>query len=233
MSDYTFYYWSAPFRGQFIRAILAYAGRSWDEKDDGAIGSLMGKPADQQPIAFMGPPVIVDNNSGFALAQMPAIAFYLGEKTGLLPPSVEGKALAIKVFNDANDVIDEITLDGGREMWTAQSWREFVPRLQRWMGIFEDMGRRHGLAADKGFLLGGDKASAVDVVTATLWHTLASRFPAIGTLLDETAPAVAGLVRRMMAEKPLRDLQAETDRKWPDDYCGGQIEASLKKVVNG
>ena len=30
MSDYTLYYWSVPFRGQFVRAVLAWAGRRAD-----------------------------------------------------------------------------------------------------------------------------------------------------------------------------------------------------------
>ncbi len=29
MSDYDLYYWAIPFRGQFVRAVLAYAGKSW------------------------------------------------------------------------------------------------------------------------------------------------------------------------------------------------------------
>src|SRR5215472_4860198 len=31
MSDYELYYWSVPFRGQFVRAVLAFAGKSWTE----------------------------------------------------------------------------------------------------------------------------------------------------------------------------------------------------------
>lgn len=233
MSDYTLYYWQLPFRGQFIRALLAYAGKSWDEKDDGGIGALMDKAPGEQPIAFIGPPVLVDNDTGFALAQMPAIAFYLSDTLDLMPPTPQGRALSLKVFNDANDVIDEITLDGGREMWTDKRWDAFVPRLEHWMAIFEDTARRNDMSADSGFLLGTDRAQAADVVTATLWHMLASRFPAIGTLLARTAPATAGLVRRMMAEEALAKLQEDTDRKWPDQYCGGQIEASMKKAING
>jgi glutathione S-transferase len=41
MSDYVFYYWSVPFRGQFVRAVLAYAGKTWTEGgDDGCSRSL-------------------------------------------------------------------------------------------------------------------------------------------------------------------------------------------------
>jgi hypothetical protein len=37
---------------------------------------------------------------------------------------------------------DEITLDGGREMWTEKRWRDFVPRLEKWMSFWEETGRR-------------------------------------------------------------------------------------------
>jgi hypothetical protein len=29
MSDYKLYYWSVPFRSQFERAVLAFAGKTW------------------------------------------------------------------------------------------------------------------------------------------------------------------------------------------------------------
>ena len=60
----------------------------------------------------------------------------------------------MKIVNDANDVIDEITLDGGREMWTEKRWQDFVPRLKKWMSFWEETGRRHGLKANSGFLVG-------------------------------------------------------------------------------
>ena len=73
MSDYDLYYWSVPFRGQFVRAVLAYAGKSWIEGGDGAIGKLMGGPVTNMPVPFMGPPLLVDRKADVAIAQMPAI----------------------------------------------------------------------------------------------------------------------------------------------------------------
>ena len=67
----------------------------------------------------------------------------------------ELRALTLKIVCDANDVIDEMTNDGGREMWTDKRWAAFVPRLKKWMSFWEETGRRHGLTADAGFLLGG------------------------------------------------------------------------------
>ena len=40
MSDYEIYYWSLPFRGQFVRAVLAFAGKTWTEGGDAAILEL-------------------------------------------------------------------------------------------------------------------------------------------------------------------------------------------------
>lgn len=231
MPDYTLYYWSMPFRGQFVRAVLAFAGQTWAEADDDAIAALMGAPPGDMPVPFMGPPVLVDQTADIALSQMPAIILYLGRAHGLLPESPARQALAIKVVNDANDVIDELTLDGGRQMWTDQRWADFVPRLKKWMALWEELGRRHGLKADSGFLLGGQAADVADIVTATLWSTMAERFPPIGAMLDETAPQVAGLVRRMAAQPALAALARDARRDYGDAYSGGQIEQSMRRVL--
>ena len=231
MSDYELFYWSVPFRGQFVRALLAYGGASWTEGGDAAIERLMSGPAQDMLVPFMGPPVLIDKTAGVAIAQMPAIVLYLGETLDLLPAQPGLRALTLKVVNDANDVIDELTLDGGREMWTAERWRAFVPRLRKWMSFWEETGRRHGLQPASGFLLGGGAAGVADVVTATLWSTMTDRLPGIGTLLEATAPMTAALARRVAELPPLAELAAKARRDYGDSYCGGQIEASLRSVL--
>ena len=73
MADYELYYWSVPFRGQFVRAVLAYAGKTWTEAGDEAISRLMEGPVSRMPVPFMGPPLLIDKKADFAIAQMPAI----------------------------------------------------------------------------------------------------------------------------------------------------------------
>lgn len=231
MSDYELYYWSAPFRGQFVRAVLAHAGKTWTEAGDGAIAGLMVGPVKDMPIPFMGPPLLIDKKADVAVAQMPAIVLYLGETLDLLPATPALRALTLKIVCDANDVIDEITNDGGREMWTEKSWKAFVPRLEKWMSFWEETGARHRLAAEAGFLLGGETPGIADVVTATLWSTMTDRFPAIGALLDEAAPLTAALTGRVAALPPLAKLAARARHDYDETYCGGQIEASLRKVL--
>jgi glutathione S-transferase len=138
----------------------------------------------------------------------------------------------MKIVNDANDVIDEITLDGGRQMWTKTRWLDFIPRLKKWMSFWEETGRRHGLTADSGFLLGGKAPGIADIVTATLWSTMTARFRGIAAMLEETAPMTAGLTRRIADLPPLARLAARARQDYGDAYCGGQIEASLRRVLN-
>lgn len=232
MSDYDLYYWSVPFRGQFVRAVLAYAGKSWTERGDAAISKLMGRPAKDMPVPFMGPPVLIDKKADFAIAEMPAIVLYLGETLDLMPATAALRAMTMKVVTDANDVIDDITLDGGREMWTKKRWQDFVPRLEKWMALWEETGLRHGLRADSGYLLGGNAPGIADVVTATLWATMTERFSAIDAVFGNAAPMTAALTQRVAALPPLAKLAAKARKDYGDAYCGGQIEASLRKVLD-
>jgi len=231
MSDFDLYYWPLPFRGQFIRAILAYAGRSWTEHDFVENAALLEKDPGDQPIPFMGPPLLIDNETGFATSQMVAITVYLGERLGLPPASAEGRAINAKVANDANDGIDELTLNGGREMWTPEKWDEFVPRFRKWMRIFGDLGHRHGLAAEGGFLLGTAEPTIADILTATLWTTMGDRFPKIAGLIEETVPAIWGLSRRVQALPALDALNQRSFTDFGEAYCGGEIEKSLRSVA--
>lgn len=231
MSDYKLYYWPAPFRGQFVRAVLAFAGQDWTEAGAEEISGLMGRPVADMPVPFMGPPVLLDGAADVAIAQMPAIILYLGETLDLLPATPAARAMTLKVVHDANDVIDELTLDGGRQMWTKARWAEFEPRLRKWMSFWEETGRRHGLTEASGFLLGGEAPGVADVVTATLWTTMADRFPALDAILQDAAPMTAALSRRVAALPPLAALAAQAKADYGETWCGGQIEASLRKVL--
>lgn len=231
MTDYDLYYWPIPFRGQFVRALLAYAGKTWTEHDGAAIIALKGVPVSRMPIPFMGPPLLIDRKTDFAISQMAAIVLYLGETLDLFPADPAAKALTMKIVLDANDVLDDITLDGGKQMWTKASWAAFLPRLTKWMSFWEETGRRHGLTAEAGFLLGGNAPGVADVVTGVLWSTMSVAFPSLGAMLEKMAPATAGLSRRMAALPALAEVAAKARRDYGEVYCGGQIEASLRKVV--
>lgn len=231
MADYTLHYWPIPFRGQFIRAVLAHAGATWEETGAGETARVKDLAVARQPVAHMAPPMLVDHAAGIALAQMPAILAYLGARHGLMPGDPGRDALTHKVVADANDVLDEVTLNGGQEMWDADRWAVFQPRLRRWMAIFEETGTRHGLTPQGGTILGTGAPGLADLVSSTLWFTMTDKLPALSGVLEDAAPAVAAHARRLAETPALAAMRAETDAAWGDVYCGGQIEKSLRAVL--
>lgn len=231
MTDYTLYYWPIPFRGQFVRAVLAQVHASWDEAEMAAVGTLRRTAPSGQPIPHMGPPVLIDHAADVALAQMPAILDYLGSKHGLLPGDPWRDALTAKIVADASDVLYEMTRHHGAQMWTQDSWDAYRPRLCRWMEIFEETGRRHGLTAESGHVLGTEMPGLADLTTHVLWGTMTARLPTLRPLLDETAPAIGGLSDRIARLPEQEALRRRSDAEYGDGWCGGEIEASLRAVL--
>ena len=231
MADYTLHYWPIAFRGQFVRATLAHVGAEWDEADMDGVVEAMSAPPERQHIPFMGPPMLTDHRAGVTLAQMPAILGYLGRAHGLMPGDLFRAALTDKAIADANDVLYEMTRYNGAQMWTAPDWAEYRPRLARWMTIFEETGRRHGLGPDTGHLLGGDAPGLADLVAHVLWGTMTEKLPALRPMLEETAPRVAALSDRIGALPDQAALRARSAEQFGPDWCAGEIEASLRAVL--
>jgi len=231
MAHYDLLYWSVPFRGQFVRAVLAFAGKDWNEVEDAEIAAMMEGAVADMPVPFMGPPVLI-TETGFAISQMPAIVLYLGETLDLLPASAEKRALTMKLVNDANDVIDELSLNGGRDMWSEARWQQSVPRLRKWMTLWEELGRRNGLTEASGYILGEADPGIADIVTATLWITIADRFNRLEALLAEAAPLTLALSRRLYDGPALAALRDRTQRDYGNAYAGGQIGDSMAAILN-
>ncbi len=231
MSDYTLYYWPLPFRGQFVRSVLAHVGPSWTGAGVDGLLAVKGAAPGDQPVPHMGPPVLIDHAAEVALAQTPAILGYLGRKHGLMPADPVRAALTDKLIADANDVLYEMTLHNGAQMWTPAGWDAYRPRLGRWMAIFEAHGRRQGLSVDGGHILGGDAPGLADLVVYSLWGVMTAKLPSLRPLFEETAPATAALSDRIAALPDQADLRARSDAAYGDEWCSGQIEASLRAVL--
>lgn len=231
MPEYTLYYWPVPFRGQFIRAVLAHVHATWHEAGTEDISALMGSPPEEQPVPHMGPPVLTDHANELSLAQTPAILCYLGRKHRLIPDDPALDALTTKIVSDANDVLYEMTLHNGAQMWTQAAWNAYCPRLRRWMKIFEATGRRYGLTARSGYFLGTDRLSLADLTVHVLWGTMTAKLRPLRPMLEETAPVVAGLSDRIAALPEQRALRSQSDADYGDGWCSGQIEASLRSVL--
>lgn len=231
MADYTLYYWPIPFRGEFARATLAHVGADWTEAEPDAVAELMEQAPADQPVAHMGPPVLVDHREDFAVSQTAAILTWLGLRHGLLPDDGKRRARTAKVLGDVEDILYEMTLHNGAQQWTRERWAAQRPRLARWMEIFEATGRRHGLTAERGHLLGGDAPGLADLATAVLWGTMTRQLPPLRSLLEASAPAIAGLADRIEGRPEQAARIAQGEAVWGDAWCGGEIEASLREAL--
>lgn len=231
MADYTLYYWSIPFRGEFVRVVLAHVNASWEEAGIEKLIALMDAEPEAQLVPHMGPPVLTDHTAHVSLAQTPAILAYLGAKYALIPADPVRAALTAKLIADANDVLCEMTLNNGAQMWTQEKWNNYRPRLARWMAIFEEQGHRYGLTRENGNMLATDAPSLSDLVVYALWGVMTSKLPVLKPLLDEKAPAIARLCDRIAGLPEQQDLCARSTEDGVDEWCSGQIEASLRNVL--
>lgn len=230
---YTLNYWPIPFRGQFIRYVLAHAGQDWAEPGPEAVDALRVAPVGDQPLPMMAPPMLHDAEADVWLSQMPAILSYLARQHGLMPEDSRRAALTDKVVADCNDVLDEMTQSGGKRMWDQESWDAYAEdRLPRWLAIFEETGRAHGLTREGGTILGTEQPVLADLATACLWATMTEKLPPLARIVEDHAPAVLYLSRRIAARGPIAAMRAEQDAKnGAEVWYGGQIEASLREVL--
>ncbi|MEX0798281.1 MAG: glutathione S-transferase family protein, partial [Bacteriovoracaceae bacterium] len=223
------YYWDAPFRGNFIRLLLSEANLSYEEADPTKI-----YPKKREAIKFpaMAPPILYDKEEKSHLSQMPAIVMYLAEKHDLAPKDFFLKAIAAKLIMDCNDVLMEITNFNGQKMWKQDEWRDFRNnRLSLWMRIFEKTGSSHGLKENSGFIL-GKRASAADIAAAALFGTMVYCFPQLKQDLEEQAPKVASLCARIERRKNISKFLTKQRKEYGTIYCGGQIEKSIRRMLN-
>lgn len=219
MADYTLYYWPIPFRGHFIRYLLAGAGASWDEAGFDAVSALKQLPPADQPYPFMAPPLLHDHGNDQWLSQLPAIMIYLARRHG-----VGGDPdLGLRLVCDASDILFEITCHHGATMWDRAAWQGFASdRLPRWMQLHQVLLARGGFDAAAPGL--------PDLVLAALWHTMVDRLPALRPVLADHAPGVETLVDQVAARPAIRAM-LDGWRDSPMRYCGGQIEASILDML--
>ncbi len=230
---FTLYYWPIPFRAQVARYILAHAGAEWDEPDRDALMALYQADVADQPVPFMGPPVLHDRDGDVWISQMPAICSYLGEVLGLMPGTPAADAMTRKVLGDCTDVLHGLTRNCGMAMWTDAAWSDFVgTRLPRWLQIFEALGQRHGLGATSGTLLGTAAPGVADLACAALWRTIADKLPALRAAVAAHAPNVLALSDRIAETPAIAALCRDQEARWGDVWCEGEIEVSLRNVLD-
>jgi len=188
------------------------------------------------PIPGMAPPFLHDIEDGVHLSQLPVIVNYVSTKLGLLPAGLAKQAVALKVMEDANDLLAEMTRSNGAQMWDKAAWLAFVDpdkgRFVRWLQIFEQLGTQYGLTTEAGFYLGTESATMADLVVFALFHTMERCLPELKAVLRQHAPRVMGLCDRLLASSA--GLQAMVDQQSGKNmWCGGYIEKSIRAMLDG
>ena len=218
-------YWPIPFRGCFVSYLFAYR----DEPLRNAasleeIEELKSLPPGEQVLPFMGPPVLRDLETGRSLSQMPAIVLYVADELDLMPDDSFDRAMCMKVLMDCNDLLMEICRYNGSSMWTRAEWQQFrSKRFPRWLQIFEESLKR-------GFI-GQPLVTFADIGIFALFGNMTRCLPELDTDLREHAPGVHTLCRMIGARPSLRKVVADEEDQYGNLYCGGEIEASIRKML--
>ena len=218
---FSFYYWPLPFRGNFVRELFAFSGVAFaDIFDSEEIRRMKGVPVDEQPVPFMGPPILIDHERDISLSQATAIVVYVAEELQLMEPTTISRAKLGKIMGDAMDVLSDITRANGSQMWDQESWKSFVTmRLPKWLRIFES-------SVDD-----VPELNASDIVCHALFSTMERCLPEISSTLRLHAPKVLGLCDHVGENAGLKTLVASQKERWGGLYCGGNIEESIRKMV--
>jgi glutathione S-transferase len=218
-------YWPLPFRGAFVSYLFAYRdvplleGASFEQ-----INELKDQHPGKQDVPFVGPPVLRELESNRALSQMPAIVLYVSRELGLVPDDSFEMAMAMKILMDCNDVLMEICRYNGSSMWTHEEWTQFrLQRLPRWMQIFEE-------SLNRGYI-GEDRVTFADIAVFALFGNMTRCLPELETDLLNHAPGIHALCKRIGSQPPLAAFVADEERKYGKLYCGGQIEESIRKML--
>ncbi len=219
------YYWPLPFRGCFVSYLFAYRDVPLlEEANFEENRSLMSRHPSNQDVPYMGPPVLRDLESGRTLSQMPAIVLYVSRELDLMPEDPFDVAMRMKVLMDCNDVLMEICRYNGSIMWEREQWNEFrSQRFPRWLDIFEESLKR-------GFL-GEDPLSFADIGVFALFGNMTRCLPELEADLLEGAPGIHALCQRIGSKPSLAKFVRDEEQKYGKLYCGGQIEKSIRKML--
>ena len=219
------YYWPLPFRGCFVSYLFAYRDIPFLEVSGfEEINNLKSVHPSEQDIPFMGPPVLRDLESGHTLSQMPAIVLYVARELDFMPEDSFKLAMSMKVLMDCNDVLMEICRYNGSFMWGREEWNEFrSQRLPRWLDIFEESLQRG--------TIGKDPVNFADIGVYALFGNMLRCLPDLEPDVLNRAPGIHAFCQQIGSTPSLARYVAEQEETYGKLYCGGQIEKSIRRML--
>lgn len=224
-AQYQLYYWRIPFRGCFISYQFAYADEPLLMSNDFTdIRNLMAQPPAEQPIPFVGPPVLIELSTGRAINQMPAIVLYIAEKLNLKPQNAFETAMCTKVLMDCNDVLMEICCYNGSSMWQRENWINFrTERFPKWLRLFEE-------SLNRGFI-GREQVTFADIAVFALFGNMMRCLTELEVDIRHHAPNIYALCKKIGSQPSLKKKVESEAEQFGQTYCGGQIEESIRKML--
>jgi glutathione S-transferase len=227
--DIEILYWPIPFRGNYLKVILEDAGVPYETPSADKVAPFMRKRGTMdQSLPMFAPPFLRIND--LWLNQLPASAQFLAKKYGYEPSDPYLAAVALKVLLDVNDVLAEVTRGNGSRMWDKEAWETFTNpdgRFPTWLKCFELLGQKYGLTEGT-FLLGGE-ISYADLAIFTLFRGLGRM--GMSEYVAKYAPTLCEHVGRLAQRERLADFEKRQATDYQAQFCGGQIEASIKAMV--
>ncbi len=222
---YQLLYWPLPFRGCFVSYLFAFRNVPLLQVDEyDTVAAVKNQEPGDQDVPFMGPPVLRDFESGRSLSQMPAIVLGVSGELGLRPDDPFDLAMSMKILMDCNDVLMEICRYNGASIWARDEWTAFrSERLPRWLDIFEE-------SLNRGYL-GGDPATFADIAVYALFGNMTRCLPELEPDVANRAPGIHALCRTIGSERSLAAFVHDEERRYGKVYCGGQIEKSIRKML--
>ena len=220
------YYWAVPFRSVPIRLLFAQANVQLFLPESSEVAALKNLSVAQQPVPAMAPPFLMEQETGVALSQMPAIVLYVSQRLGLVKQDPLALAHLVKVVADMNDILCEVTRNNGQTMWQQEEWQSFLKqRLPRWAEISVQNAQNYGA------LLDTKEPNAVDLIQWAIWGSLERAFPQLQPWFEDQAPQITELLKqRAKAPRVVQFFKDEADL-YGQDYCGGLIEESLRSMM--
>ena len=224
-AKYKLDYWPLPFRGCFVTYLFAYRDITLLLGNDAVeIDRQRSLAPHTQPIPHIGPPVLHDLAAGRSISQMPAIVLYVSPELDLMPETAFDQALALKVLMDCNDLLMEICRYNGSMMWQREDWLLFrSERLPRWISVFEESLARG--------TIGREHPSFADIGTFALFGNMLRCLPQLEADLRRHGPQVYEHCQRIGAKTSLAQYVAEDEARYGQLYCGGQIEESIREML--
>ena len=137
--------------------------------------------------------------------------------------------MCMKILMDCNDILMEICRYNGSIMWERAQWVEFrAKRFPRWLAILEESLKRGFVGRDN---LSQDNVTFADIGVFALLGNMTRCLPQMDAVVLDHAPGIHALCQTIGSKPSVAACVADQADRYGDLYCGGQIEQSIRRML--